>query len=292
LLIHRFNDIRDHLNILQHSVLNQLSQHEKMIVQEMQPLKDVIMLENQIPTTTEFNAIPFFSFVKASSLNAAQSCKHQNYNVDQHVPTLNIRVDTKLPDFCNFLNTMGTVQINGTQSKPKSKFDNAVVPMFDVIPKINPTNTSKAMGYSLRTLNGSKHVVVDQEEIRRKVKLLQDPEELRERCKQLESEVVYYKALANHLETELQTKHLSETPITSKAAQPNARNANWPETNNHSSRQPSSAQQQLFQQIQAATNKMVSYFNFFLFKLPTFRIHRQTFSAFTIRMVLGGTVTT
>jgi hypothetical protein len=43
--------------VLQQSVLNQLSQHEKMIALEMQPLKDVIMLENQIPTTKEYNAM-------------------------------------------------------------------------------------------------------------------------------------------------------------------------------------------------------------------------------------------
>jgi hypothetical protein len=193
-------------------------------------------------------------------MNASQSCKHQNYNVDQHVPTLNIRVDTKLADFCNFLNTIGAVQINGTISKPKSKFDSSVVPAFDVVPKVNPTNTSKAMGYSLRTLNGSKHVVVDQEEIRRKVKLLEDPEELRERCKQLESEVIYYKALTNHLEVELQNRQVTEAPSTSKTPQPSvpARNSNWTETNNHSPRHQPSAQQQLLQQLQAAANKMVS----------------------------------
>lgn len=191
-------------------------------------------------------------------MNANQSCKHQSYNVDQHVPTLNIRVDTKLPDFCNFLNTIGAVHINGTLSKPKSKFDSSILPMFDVVPKINSTTTSKAMGYSLRTLNGSKHVVVDQEEIRRKVKLLQDPDELRDRCKQLESELVYYKALTNHLETELQNKQMSEGPSTLKAStQSNSSGRNWPDANNHSSRQPSSAQQQLFQQIHAAANKMV-----------------------------------
>lgn len=83
LLIHRFNDIREHLNVLQQTLLNQLGTHERMVTMEMQRLKDVIGLENQIKTTKEHNAIPFFSFVKAASSIALNSCKHQHYNVDQ-----------------------------------------------------------------------------------------------------------------------------------------------------------------------------------------------------------------
>lgn len=130
------------------------------------------------------------------------------------------------------------------------------------------------MGYAVKILDGKKHVVVDEEEIRRKVKMLQDPDELRDRCKQLESEVAYYKALAHHLEGELKDKPAHEQPSTSKAPQPNANPPSisvWPENNNHSNRH-SFTQQQLLQQLQqAAAQKRVCFEDFKHTTILTFR---------------------
>lgn len=241
LLMHRYKDIREHLNMLQNTIINQLSTHEKMLLAEMQRLKDVIGLESQIRTTKEYNAIPFFSFVKAASAIASNSCKHQNYNIDQQIPMLNIRVEAKMPDLCSFLTNFGAIYVNNSLTKPKSKFDNMVMPIFDAVPKINTENNSKSFGYSLRMLDGKKHVVVDQEEVKRKVKRIEDPEELRIRCEQLENEVIYYKALAAHLESELENKRLPEQiPSTSKGI-----------SNNHQPNRPvmSTQQQQLLQQL-------------------------------------------
>lgn len=122
--------------------------------------------------------------------------------------------------------------------------------MFDSIPKINTANVSKSFGYDLRVLDGKKHVVVDQEEIKRKVKRLQDPDELRERCEQLENELIYYKTLTSHLESELQSKQIPEVPATSKTS--NAQSSSQPQVSNHQSNRQSissAQQQQIIQQL-------------------------------------------
>lgn len=220
-----------------------------------------------------YHIIPlvFSAFVKAASTEAGLTCKHQNFNMDQHLPVLSIRVDGKTPEFCNFLNTMGSIQVNGTSSKPRTKFDSSVTPMFDVVPKINCTNTSK--GYSVRMINGDKHVVVDQEEIKRKVKHLQNPDELKERYEQLENEVAYYKALASHLESELQNRPQPlDHPSTSKTTplahgahaippRPQEKTSGWSDQNNHINRHNQTIHQQLMQLRQGQANTVwLSYF--------------------------------
>jgi hypothetical protein len=140
-----------------------------------------------------------------------------------------------------------------------------MMPMFDAVPKINAANNSKSIGYSLRTLSGKKHVVVDTEEIKRSIKRLQDPDELRERCEQLENELAYYKALSNHLESELQNKRIQEAPSTSKTqqsnSQPHPSSSSSSSTQNHhhsGSRQHLSAQQQqILQQLKTTVRDSI-----------------------------------
>ncbi|KAI6214985.1 hypothetical protein M3Y94_00332400 [Aphelenchoides besseyi] len=210
LVIKRFEHIADHLDLFQKRVLEQLARHETMIAFEMQRYGEVVGLENQIATTKEENAIPFFSFIKAASTYAAEKCAQKNYNVDTLMPMVNVRVDAKMSDFCSFLSNFGVVHVNGHKSNPLSNFE-STKSLFDVVPKLSSSDVAKPTGFMLRSLRSDRYDAVDMEQIRRTIKQIQDPDELRDRCTQLESEVNYYKRLTLELENELKQRRSEPT---------------------------------------------------------------------------------
>ncbi|KAI6188038.1 hypothetical protein M3Y98_00310400 [Aphelenchoides besseyi] len=210
LVIKRFEHIADHLDLFQQRVLEQLARHETMIAFEMQRYGEVVGLENQISTTKEENAIPFFSFIKAASTYAAEKCLQKNYNVDTLMPMVNVRVDAKMSEFCSFLANFGVVHVNGHKSNPQSNFE-STKSLFDVVPKLNSSDVAKPTGFMLRSLSGDQYNAIDMEQIRRTIKQVQDPDELRDRCTQLEAEVNYYKRLTLELENELKQRRSEST---------------------------------------------------------------------------------
>ncbi|CAD5215634.1 unnamed protein product [Bursaphelenchus okinawaensis] len=216
LLIQRFNDLSDSLEMCQNQYMVHFKKVEHDITEETNRIATINNLEKKIVTLKQQDIIPFASFIKCASNFADKRGKYNKSNLDNILPLPSVRIDLahspQSSNFVQFLSGFGSVVVNNIRQTVRSNFDKPLA--FVLPPKLNPAEMGHQAEMGLRCFNGKEYEKADKEKFRRLVKPLSD-EELKERCFQLELELDYYKRLTKSLETDskIGTENVRHLPV-------------------------------------------------------------------------------
>ncbi|CAD5221582.1 unnamed protein product [Bursaphelenchus xylophilus] len=244
LMIQRFQDLADSLEMSQNQYMSHFKKVEADIAEETNRVATINNLEKKITTLKAQDVIPFASFIKHASTNAERRSKYSRINIDNILPLPSVRIDlSHSPQSSNlvqFLSGYGSIVVNNIRQTVRSSFDKPLT--FVLPPKLNPAEMGHQSEMGLRLFNGREYEKVDKEKFRRLIKPLAD-DELRERCVQLESELDYYRRLTRSLEQSSRITSETIRPIPIEAIEGNQPSFPPLHTNNMAVPGPSTSRQ-------------------------------------------------